>query len=96
MLEPPCRAIGELGSESYAPHKRANDAANVYAVMLEERAIFGDRDRFYQVWRQIAETDHFAFGAFSSGDGADQFGSSQTRCSAPLPSRSVSQLIAFP
>src|SRR5688500_1163788 len=41
--------------------------------MFEERAIFSDRDRFYQVWRQIAETDHFAFRAFGSGDGADQF-----------------------
>src|SRR6266404_7440190 len=50
----------------------ANDAANVYPVMFEESAIFGDRDRLDQIWWQVIETDDPAFGSFATCDRADQ------------------------
>src|SRR5207244_10891402 len=56
------------------PQQRSDDATDVHSVVFKERTIFGNRNRLYQVRRQVIKANHSSLGAFASGYRADQFG----------------------
>ena len=64
---------GRIWITIVATHQRAQDAAHVYAVVLKERTIFGDRNGLDQMGRKVVEADHLALRSLASSHRSDEF-----------------------
>ena len=57
-----------------SPAQRACDAAKIDAVMFEERAVLGRRDRLYEMRRQVVECYRLSPAVALGGDRAENLG----------------------